>query len=380
MGSLNQHITPTGYRLGGTPVNSNPFWEDGGGNTKNITATASVDNTTGTPAVEVTKTETTEAVNFDFAFTGLKGAQGEKGDDGATPEVSASAVVTDVGSTPSVSVTNVGTTEAPNFQFTFDHIGGGGESGPATTLKKISGGGFGSALQQLVKSIVTDMYEASGIPSLESWFNTYTGTVTVPFYTTANAGGDGFTPHNLGLTSGGITEDCVICPIGDTEILFANPSDVASAAPSYELNADSAYGMVDIRKSSTGMNFVVGISIKCPLSAVGYGNLASASSVLKITLTGNFVLRVMIPNVFTIGTPTNVEFNGIDFNCAMVRTMYTSEHGISLYTAGHEEFDVSLNLNDYQYFTDLDDFEGDDVSPRFSWGDISYIKPTSDNI
>lgn len=377
MGILNEHITPTGYRLGGTPVNENPFWGDGGGNTKNITATASVDNTTGTPSVEVTKTETTEAVNFDFAFTGLKG---EKGDDGDTPEVSASAVVTDIGPTPSVSVTNVGTTEAPNFQFTFDHIGGGGESGPATTLKKISGGGFGSALQQLVKNIVTDMFDASGVASLESWFNTYTGAVTVPFYTTAHVGGDGFTPHDLGLVASGITEDCVVCPIGDTNILFINPSDVASASPSYELDTDISYGMVNIRKDNTGMNFVVSFSIKCPLSAVSYGNATSASSVLKITLTGNFVLRVIIPNIFTVGTPTNVDFNGIDFNCTMVRSMYASDYGISLYTAGHEEFDVALNLTDYQYFTDLDGFEGDNVSPRFSWGDISYIKPTSDNI
>lgn len=45
-----------------------------------ITASASVDNVTGTPSVVVTKTKTGQAeYNFDFAFHGLKGQQGERG-------------------------------------------------------------------------------------------------------------------------------------------------------------------------------------------------------------------------------------------------------------------------------------------------------------
>lgn len=61
----------------------------GGGTTPVITATASVDNHTGTPSVAVTKTGTDEAPNFAFAFknlkgeTGATGAQGPQGDTGA---------------------------------------------------------------------------------------------------------------------------------------------------------------------------------------------------------------------------------------------------------------------------------------------------------
>ena len=46
------------------------------GKTPAITATASVDDTTGTPAVKVTKSGTEVAPNFDFAFSGVKGTGG----------------------------------------------------------------------------------------------------------------------------------------------------------------------------------------------------------------------------------------------------------------------------------------------------------------
>lgn len=50
--------------------------------TVNITSTATVDNTSGTPNVTVTNTGTEESPNFAFSFTGLKGQKGDKGDPG----------------------------------------------------------------------------------------------------------------------------------------------------------------------------------------------------------------------------------------------------------------------------------------------------------
>ena len=47
------------------------------GVTPSITATATVDGTTGTPSVKVTKSGTAEAPAFNFAFTGIKGTDGE---------------------------------------------------------------------------------------------------------------------------------------------------------------------------------------------------------------------------------------------------------------------------------------------------------------
>lgn len=61
-----------------------PQGEPGEGRVPDIGATASVDDTIGTPAVTVTKTGETDAPVFNFAFTGLKGEKGETGAAGET--------------------------------------------------------------------------------------------------------------------------------------------------------------------------------------------------------------------------------------------------------------------------------------------------------
>ena len=60
------------------PKTDHPFWSDGD-IAENLTATATVDNSTGTPSVDVTK----NGYNLDFAFKNLKGEKGDKGDMGA---------------------------------------------------------------------------------------------------------------------------------------------------------------------------------------------------------------------------------------------------------------------------------------------------------
>lgn len=60
------------------PKTDHPFWSDEE-IAENLTATATVDNSTGTPSVDVTK----NGYNLNFDFKNLKGEKGDKGDTGA---------------------------------------------------------------------------------------------------------------------------------------------------------------------------------------------------------------------------------------------------------------------------------------------------------
>ena len=113
------------------------------GTTPDITATATVNNTTGTPAVTVTKSGTTDAPTLAFAFSGIKGEKGEKGEQGdagatgTTPDITATATVNNMTGTPAVRVAKSGTTDAPTFAFAFSGIKGEkGEKGADADVSK----------------------------------------------------------------------------------------------------------------------------------------------------------------------------------------------------------------------------------------------------
>lgn len=100
------------------------------GTTPNISMTATSDSTSSvSPTVTVTKTGTATNPNYNFAFSGLKGEKGDtgatgaqgpagtNGTDGTTPNVTASATVSNTTGTPSVTVEKTTTQDGANFAF-----------------------------------------------------------------------------------------------------------------------------------------------------------------------------------------------------------------------------------------------------------------------
>lgn len=123
----------------------------GGSGTTISDVTASVDNNTGTPSVDVTYTGSDDNKTIDFAFHNLKGEKGDTGERGATGAAAGfgtpKATVDANTGTPSVTVTATGSNTAKVFNFAFRNLKGAkgdkgdkGDSGGGGTLTLLASG------------------------------------------------------------------------------------------------------------------------------------------------------------------------------------------------------------------------------------------------
>lgn len=196
--------------------------------TANLTATASVNNSTGTPSVSVSKSGN----NFAFSFsnlkgatgatgpqgpqgatgpqgpqgpqgytgaTGAKGATGATGPAGTTPNISITASVgTGTGSTPTVSVSKSGSTAAPSFAFAFNNLKAASSTTNAVTdfygvdrpsnVTLTANGSSTTFTNSLNKSIFITAWAAA-----EGFFSIYSTNSSGSFMEVANNGGKGST-------------------------------------------------------------------------------------------------------------------------------------------------------------------------------------------
>lgn len=109
------------------------------GVTPNISASATVGTSVGTPTVQVTKSGTTAAPEFTFAFDGLKGSQGspgQNGQDGISPTVT----VRTITGGHQIEIVSAGGTERFDVMDGTDGTDGTDGISPTVTVRSITGG------------------------------------------------------------------------------------------------------------------------------------------------------------------------------------------------------------------------------------------------
>lgn len=289
-----------------------------------ISASASASNTTGVPAVTVTKTGTDAAPNFDFVFENLKGErgvagptgetgpQGPSGNDGVTPNITATGSVTNTTGVPSVTITKTGTDLAPNFDFAFENIKG--EQGVQGEAGR--NGSDGSDGVTPIISATASVDDAVGIPNVVI---TRSGTDAAPNYD--------FAFHNLKGTQGNPGQG--VPSGGTTGQVLAKQSSADYDADWESLTVPSTAAEISFDNTGTGMTAT---------------DVQDAVTELKSNLTELIKIKKLSHN-FSALASSGVNWNAKD-DTGFNETGYTPIGIIAFRTNDPKIFPVNISLND----------------------------------
>lgn len=320
-----------------------------------ISASASASNTTGVPAVTVTKTGTDVAPNFDFYFENLKGEkgvpgptgetgpQGPSGNDGVTPNITATGSVTNTTGVPSVTITKTGTDLAPTFDFAFTNIKG--EQGVQGEAGR--NGADGTDGVTPIISATASVDDAVGIPNVVI---TRSGTDASPNYD--------FAFHNLkgtqgnpgeGVPSGGTTGQVLAKQSAtdydadwETLIIPSTASDISFDNTGTGMTAtDVQDAVTELKSNLTEKVYRKEVDAAGPVAGGGTLNVANLISDWADSFKIEFYLR-RYGRVGFVSIPTNLALTGVatDVNYVYlgnVKTCGLSSSGI--FTVGSGQSD-----------------------------------------
>ena len=309
-----------------------------------ISASATADATSSaTPYVTVSKTGTDAAPSFQFAFTGLKGAKGDtgatgadgaKGDTGATPVIRVTATVDGGTGTPGCTVSKSGTAEAPTYTFAFTNLKGAQGDPGATSLSGLTDVLLtnlqdGQILQYSASEHkfinVSSSVTPSAVLSLQSTSPVQTGTITKPLTdvleTIGTAASQAYTENSLFVGVDGYFYKATV-DIAQGNTLTLNGNCVATNIRAEITNLTQSLGGMEFRIDT--VNSKPQVSIDGGQTFVNFSG--GGAKITKINVS-NYYTYYSSATAYIVSAKLRIYYDGETTNSGEVVTMAPDRSG-----------------------------------------------------
>ena len=242
-------------------------------------ATATIDGNIGTPSVSVTAGGTALARSFAFAFSNLKGetgATGADGQDGTNAEITGvTASVDNNTGIPYVDVTMGGTSQARTFDFAFHNLKGSGGSGGVSDVRVNNTSVVTSGVANIDLTGYVQTSDLATVATTGS-YNNLTDKPTIP--TVYNS--------TITITQGGVTKGSFTLNQSSGDTIALDAGGGGTIDQTYDKtseNAQSGVAILGLLQAIYPVGAIfIGTTLTCPMSALfGTWELVAADRCLQ---------------------------------------------------------------------------------------------------